>query len=184
MGGFVPVRPVLARTAEVVVTLEQFEAFPTGVRFELTVVTRRPSRRISGPLWGGRGEGIRLGVAFPDGSKWQGMPRSWPGPGETPSPPVLSMGGGGGNDSEYTHGAWLWPLPPAGPVTFALTWPEQHIDEATVQIEGALFRAAAAEAQQLWLPLSPEERAAALERGMDDSHVALFAFARGEGAKP
>src|SRR6185295_10694815 len=70
LGGFVPVRPVLARTEEVVITLEQLEAFPTGVRFELTVVTRRPFVGVSAVRWGIGGGGIRLGVAFPDGSKW------------------------------------------------------------------------------------------------------------------
>ena len=185
LGGFVPVRPVLARTEEVVVTLEQFEAFPTGVQFELTVVTRRPFVAVSAARWGIRGEGIRLGVAFPDGSKWQGLSHPWPSPFENPPPPVLWMGGGGGGDTEYTQQVWLWPLPPAGPVTFALAWPEQKIDEATVQVDGALFRAGAAEAQQLWPPLTPEERAAAMERGLGGGHThAVFhALGSDEGAK-
>lgn len=184
LGGFVPVRPVLARTEEVVVTLEQFEAFPTGVRFELTVVTRRPSGGFSAAFSGRRGGGIRLGVAFPDGSKWQGLSHPWPSLFESPPPPpVLWMGGGGGGDTEYTQQVWLWPLPPAGPVTFALAWPEQKIDEATVQVDGGLFRAGAAEAQQLWSPLTPEERVAAMERGLGSSHGLLFAFASGEGEK-
>ena len=94
-------------------------------------------------------------------------------------------GGGGGGDTQYTQRAWLWPLPPAGPVTFALAWPEQQIDEATVQVDGALFRAAAAEAQQLWPPLTPEERAAAMERrvGGSHGHAVFVAFGSGEGAK-
>lgn len=188
LGGFVPLRPVLARTEEVVVTLEQFEAFPTGVQFELTVVTRRPRGGISAALRDRSGGGIRLSVAFPDGSKWQGVAGlvpPWPSPFENPPPPVLWMPGGGGSDTEYTRQAWLWPLPPAGPVTFALAWPEQKIDEATVQIDGALFRAGAAEAQQLWPPLTPEERAAAMERGLGGGrdHVFLFAHGSGEGAK-
>jgi hypothetical protein len=182
LGGFVPVRPVLARTEEVVVTLEQVEAFPTGVQFELTVVTRRPGGGISAALQDRSDGGIRLSVAFPDGSK--GLSHTWPSPFENPPPPVLWMGGGGGSDTEYTAQVWLWPLPPAGPVTFALAWPDQKIDEATVQVDGALFRAGAAEAQQLWPPLTPEERAA-MERGpgVSHGHVFLFALGSGDGAK-
>ena len=183
-GGLVPVRPVLARTEEVVVTMEQLEAFPTGVQFKLTVVTRLPRGGISAALRDRSGGGIRLSVAFPDGSKRQGFFPPWPSPFENPPPPVLLMGGGGASDTEYTRQAWLWPLPPAGPVTFALAWPEQKIDETTVQVDGALFRAGAAEAQQLWPPLTPDERAAGRERGFSASgHVFLFALGSGEGTK-
>lgn len=156
IGGFVPMRAVLARTGEVAVILGAMEAFPTGVRLELLVLSRQPSHASRYLM--DEQQGVRFGVAFPDGSKWQGG-RPWS---RTPAPPMLMSQGGGGGDHEWQQQYWLWPLPPPGPVTFAVAWPEQGIPEATTQIDGAVFRAAAAEAIQLWQPLTPEEQAAAI----------------------
>jgi hypothetical protein len=158
LGGFVPVRLVLARTADLVITVGPFEAFPTGIRFALKVRSRE-SIHASAALAGG----MQLGVAFPDGSKWQGMSAGRRTSLETlpPAPNVTPMGGrGNGSDSQLD--LWLWPLPPAGPITFALCWPARGIAETTAQVDGALLRAAAAEAQQLWPPLTAEEREAAM----------------------
>ncbi|MGE0794264.1 MAG: hypothetical protein AB7H43_05505 [Acidimicrobiia bacterium] len=55
---------------------------------------------------------------------------------------------------------WLWPLPPAGPVTFAFAWPARGIEEATVVVDAQVFRTAALRAEQLWEPLTPDERVA------------------------
>jgi hypothetical protein len=184
LGGMVRVRPALVRTGEMVVTLEQLEAFPTGVRFDFKIVTRRLFTGLSDALMAKGAGAVRLGVAFSDGSQWQSLHRRWPSPSDDPPPPpVLWLGGGSGNDAGYTQHAWLWPLPPAGPVTFAFAWPEQGIDESTVAIDGGLFHAAAAQAEQLWPPLTPEERAAVMEGGLSGSHGFMFAIGPGEAPK-
>jgi hypothetical protein len=170
LGGFVPVRIVLARTAELALTLGPMEAFPTGVLLRLQIATRQLTRGLS-PYIGMNDSGMRLGVAFADGSKWQGMRhnRPWPAGGSPPAPSVTFNGGGGG-DNEFEQRLWLWPLPPPGPLTFALSWPERGVDEVTVEVDGTLFRAAATEAEQLWQPLTPEEREAAT-RERFEGHV-------------
>jgi hypothetical protein len=159
LGGFVPVRLTLARAVDLVVTVGAIEAFPTGVRFALEVRSRGATARATDAITGG----MQLSVAFPDGSKWQGLPTSWDNPLETapPSPSLLPMGGGG-DESRSQVDFWLWPLPPAGPLTFAFSWPDHGIGETTAQIDGALLRAAAAEAEQLWQPLTAEERESAM----------------------
>jgi hypothetical protein len=157
LGGFVPVRLVLARTADLVITVGAFEAFPTGIRCALKVRSREFIHAFMGL------DGIQLGVAFPDGSKWQSTFDDWRTSLETPPPaPNVTPMGGGGNESDSQVDLWLWPLPPAGPVTFALSWPARGIAETTAQIDGAFLRAAAAVAQQLWPPLTAEEREAAM----------------------
>jgi len=159
LGGFVPVRAVLARTAEIAITLGPMEAFPTGVSLELQITRRRPDRDHGWDLDGG----MQFGVAYADGSKWQGFGQSCPLPGEgPPQAPMMWGAGGGGTSRHFAHRYWLWPLPPPGPVTFALSWRQEGVEETTVQIEGAVFRAAAEEAKRLWEPLTEEEEEAAM----------------------
>jgi hypothetical protein len=156
LGGFVPWRGVLVQSAELLVTLGSMEAFPTGVSMDLRVRTRQRALGFGHPR--DLDAGMRFGVGFPDGSKWQGMGDHCPVPGaSSPPPPVLWGMGGGGSEYSYQHRYWLWPLPPPGPVTFALAWPEAGVEEATVQIDGALFRAAAQEAKKFWEPAPDED---------------------------
>jgi hypothetical protein len=158
LGGFVPLRLVLSRAPDTLVTLGWIAAYPTGVELELQVVTRQQRPELRSFM--GDEDNLRLGVAFADGRKWQGgHPRQWK---DTPPGPVLMYRGGSGSDHQYTQGLWLWPLPPPGPVTFALSWPQAGIAESTVQIDGGVLQAAATEAQKLWEPLSPEEEEAAM----------------------
>jgi len=49
---------------------------------------------------------------------------------------------------------WLWPLPPPGPLTLAFAWPDEGVDEATVEIDAAPLVAAGARARELW----PDDR--------------------------
>ncbi len=163
LGGFVPTRIVLVANAQLLVTLGPMEAYATGVSIELQITHRQPHHRFRGDDVNG---GMQLGVAYGDGSKWQSLDERWPSPGEKspPSPMMWSMGGGG-SDRQQSSRYWLWPLPPPGPVTFALAWPELGVEETTTEIEGAVFRAAAEEAQKLWEPLTEEEEEAALRAG-------------------
>jgi hypothetical protein len=181
LGGFVPVRLVMARTPELLVCLGRGEAFPTGVQLEMQVITRRPTHG-SLSLHDDDND-LRLGVAFDDGRKWQGGRREGAFSDNMPAGPILVPTGGGGSSNEWHQDLWLWPLPPAGPVTFALEWPREGIAETTVVIDGALFRAGADQAEQLWQPPSPEEYEAAIrdaterQRGSFRSRVASMSFA-------
>lgn len=166
IGGFVPLRMELARTTERIITLDHVAAFPTGVEVSVLQMSRRPiDSRASG--MGGVGAfapGQALfGVGFADGSKWQSGTDPFFRDSDEPARPNLLFRGGGGCGHRYGMDWWLWPLPPAGPVTFAFAWPAIDIDERSVAIEGDVLRAAAQEAEQLWEPLSPEEHRAIME---------------------
>jgi hypothetical protein len=67
---------------------------------------------------------------------------------------VLVATGGGGSDRRRHGRHWLWPLPPAGPLSFAFAWRDEGVEEATVEIDAAPIRAAAARATELW----PDDR--------------------------
>ncbi|MCU1486260.1 MAG: hypothetical protein JWN67_3006 [Actinomycetia bacterium] len=159
LGGYVPLRVELARAPGTIVLLGPLEAFPTGVRFELQIHSREPSHGPGiGPM-GPLGDDARIGVAYSDGSKWQGHQDPFD-PLRPPKAPNVAFNSGGGGGNHWSHRLWLWPLPPPGPVTFALAAPSIGIAETTTSVEGEVLRAAAAEAEQLWEPLTPEEQQA------------------------
>lgn len=130
--------------------------YPTGLLFELAIVRRdRPAPDALRRPWfmqPGEPDGPRFGVGFADGRKAV-VGRPVDGPGSRPDI-MLSNNGGGGSDRRWTGRMWLWPLPPPGPLTFAFAWPDQGIDEATVDIDAPLLRAAAGRARELW----PDDR--------------------------
>jgi hypothetical protein len=155
IGGFLPTRLVLARTADHLVTISSIEALPEGVLLQLRILSRMPE--VHGVPGGD--DSYRFGVEFADGRKWQtGMadPRIYdPGPDDV----VVVARGGGGSSNHLRVELWLWPVPPEGPLTFAFEWKRVGIPETLLTIEGAHVRAAAAEAERLWDPLHPIEQA-------------------------
>jgi hypothetical protein len=58
--------------------------------------------------------------------------------------------GGGGGPGGWRFGAWVYPLPPDGPVEIFIGLPAAGLDEAGVTVEGALIREAAGRAKVLW----------------------------------
>jgi hypothetical protein len=167
--GAVGVDVVLARTPEVAVWLGDLGATPDGVRFTINVVRRVDAsdrHRDEGPLWARPRPGtLRFGVAFADGRKVVAGSVAGEGlTGDAATEIALTSGGGGGSRRRSSRGQWLWPLPPAGPVTFALSWTDEGIAETLVAIDGAPLREAAARAVALWedprplLPDDPEQR--------------------------
>jgi hypothetical protein len=155
--GVVPVEAVLARTDEVVLSVASLQAYATGVTFELVVLARTPERG-PGPLggphglsWTGLGpgappDGLRLGVAFPDGRRATSPDEAWSEDGPDDAVRIRPQGGGG-SDTFHHIGIWVTPLPPAGPLALVCEWPAQGIPETRVVVDGAAVAEAAGRAR-------------------------------------
>ena len=58
--------------------------------------------------------------------------------------------GGSGSDGTWSQSYWLWPLPPAGDLTFVCEWPALDIPESRASVDTAPIREAATQAITLW----------------------------------
>lgn len=168
----VPVGRVLTRAPGAVLSLRRIDAYSVGCSFRLQVDALRAS--VDDDRWFdimealehrlGRRRDIdgqaRFGVTLADGRR-ASLDRAWrmesPGA-ETPNGPVLSMNhrGGGGSDREYSMGyrLWLWPLPPAGPLTLHFQWLDLGVPEGSVVVDAEQIVAVSAGVTPLWEPLS------------------------------
>ncbi|PRY34294.1 hypothetical protein [Umezawaea tangerina] len=176
IGVTVPLQLVVARSDNVVVLLDSVKVYSTGCLLLTEVVTRRGDLSLN-DWWELRSSGhttmingtseagglpdkvLRFGVRFPDGTKAttvRGVPR-----GDRDTPPdgtVLSWTpfgggsrfGGGMHLSHASNGLWLWPLPPAAPLEFAVEWPFGGIDLTIVELDGALVTGAAERSRPYW----------------------------------
>ena len=155
-GGYLPERLILLRSDDVVLMLDGFRCFPTGVMFDQQLWVRDID--IEEPPWGRpfrpnqtEGPALRFGVMFSDGSSWSNLDvRRMGNPFEAPTGPVVWHRGGGSDGRHWCSESWLWPLPPAGPVQFLAAWPDRGLAESAVEIEGGTFREAAGQAESMW----------------------------------
>lgn len=149
-------RIVLHRSDELIVALGQLLAYPTGLEFTLEFRMRRP-REGPPPMamhFGGGQEQFRFGVEFADGRRAIAGDHIRPGfdPRAQPEGPVLIPGGGGGGANRWDARMWLWPLPPEGPLRFAIELPAAGVPETIVEVDAAPILAAALEAEHVWEP--------------------------------
>jgi hypothetical protein len=164
-GVLVPLRLVLVRTADLAVAIPGATAYRHGFSFELAI---RRAAAEDQPLWMHRAldwfgregspppEILRVGVQFGDGKKATNLDTSggefdW-NPRRKPAGPVLHPHAGGGGERAWNQSYWVWPLPPEGPLTFAVEWPAQGVALTKASVEATRIRQAAAEDEQLWLP--------------------------------
>jgi hypothetical protein len=157
VGGSVGVDLLLARSDEAALALTGLIAYPNGFSFTIAAVLREEDRRGRVHHYGYQPDGsgapepefLRVGVRFADGrvaANLAGRPRF---DDETPDRPVLMADSGGGGGRRFDMGYWVWPLPPAGPLTVVVAWPGYHIDETSAQIDAALLHDAAGRAISL-----------------------------------
>lgn len=172
IGSVVPVELVVVRSTNAAVVLPTVRAYRTGCLLEVEVACRQGSLSaedwwdLSGAAFrpftfrGGRlpDRLMRFGVRYRDGTKatWPGRARGRVGPGAgPPEGPQLRLhprGGGGPGPVQVNHfGLWLWPLPPAEPVEFAVEWPAAGIDLTFVGLDGAAMVAAARRSPRYWI---------------------------------
>ncbi len=131
------VAAVLGRTELTVVRLVFHSSYPRGVSFEVQALLNPEGGELEHfphrptPFVGN----LRIGMLWPDGRRVESSQEWHPHPheGEQPDELHLSLMGGGGGGLSWSWNAWLWPLPPAGPVEVFCRWDERGIVEtATV----------------------------------------------------
>jgi hypothetical protein len=156
-------RAVVFRTTEAMLIVHRFEAFPTGVAFEVDVFVRHGGfvdipLMVHGPRYR---EGdqftddlIRFGVTIADGSSWSNLdvppPDYVPSPDHAPAPLVVSCSGGGGGGHRISAQYWMWPLPRQGTVTFIAEWPAYDVAESSATIDAEELRGAATRSERVW----------------------------------
>jgi hypothetical protein len=171
LGATVATELILARSANVVVALPRVTVYRTGCLFTVEVVIRktqlssddwqdliRSTSHATGP--GKRWERIlRLGLRYPDETTVTNLDsppeqRADGAEAGTPVGPLLSWmpaGSGGSWNHHISHmKMWLWPLPPAQPLTFAVEWPIGGIELTTTELDGAELVAAAERSIGYW----------------------------------
>jgi len=161
---------LLARSANVAVTLPYILVFRTGCLLTIEVVIRKGDlssedwwdlgRMVSDAAWVPRKRWdrvFRVGLRYPDGTTVTNIDRPASRRGdaaETPAGPLLMwtpFGGGGGlNQRTSQYALWLWPLPPAQPLTLAVEWPLGGIELTTTELDGGGLVAAAERSTGYW----------------------------------
>jgi hypothetical protein len=157
---------VLAHTHRVAVVVGDLAAYPTGFTFSVQTIARRFDPREwsrfdalnIGPLpRAATGELppelLRFGVQFADGGRATSLDAyvgTAADPDEPPQPPLLQPRSGSGGGGQWRHDVWVWPLPPAGPLTFACEWPALDIALSRRDLDAERLQEAAGRSRLLW----------------------------------
>jgi hypothetical protein len=164
LGEAVAATVVLVKRSELAIAVTDFRAYSSGIAGRLVVRTRE--RELGGrmmhpmhPTMRARGtdsnelprELLRFGIEFADGRRATTIDNRASRRDEPPEIVLMQRGGGGGGNG-WELGFWIWPLPPEGPLTFAVEWPAESVDLTTSQLDTAPLRAAAAGSEALWEP--------------------------------
>lgn len=142
----------------VAVAIDRLEVYPNGFLINLLLrVDPRKVRDVIGmlrPLGGNRWP--RVSVRFADGRTAQ------PGTGiasvserakdehGVPIDPFMNIGSGGGAPDGWRAWAWVFPLPPDGPLEIFVALEVVGMDESSITIDGTAIRAAAERAKVIW----------------------------------
>jgi hypothetical protein len=156
IGGGAPGELLLARSDDAAIGVSSFRAFPNGFEMALTVLLRQEDPWGRGMMFHRMDEGgppgeefLRFGVLFADGTSATNLGGRHFTPDE-PAPPLLRQQGGGGGGRRFDFRYWVWPLPPAGPMTLVVEWPWKGIAETRAEIDTQPILDAAARAIQVF----------------------------------
>lgn len=131
------------------------DVFPNGFRINVTLQLN-PHRqdellaRIQRPIGM-----MRFGVRFSDGraggrGRFHGLfelPKDEHG---VPTTPIVRHGGGSGGNGIWQFAAWVFPLPPDGPLEIFVAPPPPVTGEFRAVVDGTTVRAAADRARVIW----------------------------------
>jgi hypothetical protein len=169
VGVAVPLRVALVSEPGFAIALVDCVAFSTGFEFGIAVRAREEiDHSIMGfgpppPYGPPTPEGqLVIGVEYADGGKatadrhpgaqvmayWAAVHEGRQP--EVPKGPVLSPRGGGGGGRRYDFHYWVWPLPPAGKLTFTCAWPLRGLALTAHDVDSQQIRIAGRTSTKLW----------------------------------
>ncbi len=138
---------VLVRTEAVAVAVTAIWAFTTGFEFWVKAQFGH-----SGPALESLpdDQSLHVGVQFADGKKAANVTALPEPAGSVPAGLILNPRSFGASRQHLDRSYWVWPLPPAGPVTFACEWAAFDIPQAHTDTDGQLILDAARRSVQIW----------------------------------
>lgn len=161
MPWIVPVNAIVHRNTDTVIVIQSVAAYPNGfvVDIGIRASPHRSQREIMARVHTPGARLPRVGVRFSDG-RTAGRKAVPIGVGSTleipkgsdgiPTEPIVRMTGGGGGPNVWRFGAWVYPLPPDGPLEVFVSMPVAGLDEGNVVIDGGEIRTAAQRATVVW----------------------------------
>ncbi len=154
----VAVDELVAENDLMAVALDYLEVYPNG--FTISVVARVNPRKVANMMETNRSVGQyrwpRVGVRFSDGTSAHGaaatgltpeIPKDEEG---LPTEPIVRFVGGSSAPGGWRAWAWVYPLPPDGPLEVLVAVEAAGLSEAAVTIDGAMVRSAAPRARVIW----------------------------------
>ncbi|HET8615124.1 MAG TPA: hypothetical protein VFL94_06330 [Actinomycetales bacterium] len=143
---------VLARTDDVVVSLNGLLVYRNGVLLQLQVLVRGGSAHEPGAALHGHGDPnarMLLGVELADGRRFSSA--SSPGSvAPDPTAPLLTSQGGGGDARRATGGMFLTPLPPPPELRIVCAWPIHGVADTITTLPTGPILDAAARVDEVW----------------------------------
>jgi hypothetical protein len=150
------VNAVLGQEENAVLSIPSLDVYPNGFRVNVQILTNpRHAQEIQAMRHGPRVGMVRIGVRFADGRVAgrglargrNDLPKDEQG---VPTEPFVGFAGGGGGGGGWRFGAWVFPLPPDGPLEIFVALPPPANSEYSAVVAGSDVRAAAQRARVIW----------------------------------
>ena len=152
------VNEIVHESEDAVVLVDSLSVYPNGFIVHVAIHLnphrgRENTLMMRGP--GGPHRFPRVGVRFSDGReggrRFAGRADLAKDENGLPTEPFVGFAGGGGGGSQgWRFGAWVYPLPPEGPLEIFVGLPAADLVETSVTVEGSAVRAAAANSRVIW----------------------------------
>ena len=156
--GYLPEACVLAATEDIAVVIHGIACYPSGFALRLEATSRWEDDHDDEDFFepfdlprGARSGGLRFGIEYADRRRGTLDEVRWAPRGGGPQSEILIMMDGGSSGGGHSSSdLFVEPLPPPGPVTFAVEWPAAKIEETLQTLDGELFQEAAGRATPLF----------------------------------
>lgn len=147
---------LLSEGEDAVWVIPTLDVFPNGFRVNVALLLN-PHRQedIQARIHRGPMGMMQIGVRFADGrvggQGMRGGPLGVPKDAEgLPTEPFVGFSGGGGGPGGWRFSAWVFPLPPDGPLQIFVAPPSPATGEFSAVVDGSAVRAAAERARVIW----------------------------------